>query len=120
MMENLSIPPLSSWQVFLEQQRREEYPLLKSQLAALEKLFSSSEPSTADFTRQIAKPSLDKLQQDPDLPIDEFRLWRTIDAVVRQLTNFNDRLAERLIEYQKVCTAGLFNAEMNRLSISQD
>lgn len=80
-MQNSDISAPGTWKTFVEEQAQEDYPLSKPQLSALEKLFSDPEASVTAIARQLAQPTLEKLQENPNAPVDEFRLWRTIEYV---------------------------------------
>jgi len=92
----------ADWQTFVEQRRQEKYLLEDEQLAALETFFANPDTSITDIAYQFAQQVLESLKQRSDNPIDCYILWQSINLAVRQLTAFNDRLVELVIEYQKI------------------
>ena len=92
----------TTWEEFIKLQENHETPITSEQLSALTKLFAEPNISASEIAMQITTPILKALEKEPDSPVDCFRLWRTIADAVKQLTNFNDRLVELVVEIQRV------------------
>jgi hypothetical protein len=89
----------STFQVFLQKQAAQQYPLDAQQLAAFETLFSDDSVPVSEIANQITTPYIKDGSTQPE---DIFFLWRTIFDAVEQLTGFNDKLVELVTEIQKV------------------
>ncbi|RDL38480.1 uncharacterized protein BP5553_02820 [Venustampulla echinocandica] len=90
------------WEDFIAAQEKEEYPVESIQLSALRKLFSDPTVPISQVALELATPILKELEKNPGKTVDCFRLWRTIEAAIKQLTDYNDKLVELVIEFQKV------------------
>jgi hypothetical protein len=90
------------WEFFIKAQLNHEAPIASEQLSALSNLFVEPKSSIPEIARQITAPILRALEKEPDAPVDCYRLWRTIADAVKDLTEFNDKLVELVVEIQKV------------------
>ena len=92
---------------FFAAQANAEYPLLRQQLAALEKLVTDPAVPACKVAQDICAPIIAARQRalaNPDHP-DEYGysiLWRTIADAIRDLTDQNDRLVNLVVEISKV------------------
>ncbi|OCK82276.1 hypothetical protein K432DRAFT_403048 [Lepidopterella palustris CBS 459.81] len=91
----------ATYQDFVAAQEKEEYPVASEQLSALKILFSDPTYPTSELAKQIAEPILKALEEKPTSPVDCFRIWRTIAAAIKQLTGYNHKLVELVVELQK-------------------
>ena|ERR1700744_804737 len=91
-----------SWNKFIKEQEIHDAPLASEQLSALSSLSLESNISVSEIARQITAPILKSLDRKPDSPVDCYRLWRTVADAVKELTDYNDKLVELVVEIQKV------------------
>jgi hypothetical protein len=88
-----------TFQVFLQEQVAQQYPINVQQLAAFETLFSNNAVPVPEISEQIMRPYVtDGLKEY----VDTFPLRRTIFDTIEQFTVFNDKLVELVTEIQKV------------------
>lgn len=96
----------TSWQDFMAAEEVMQYPLQPEQIGAFEFFFFDRTVSTSEIVRQISVPII-KAPQDQNLDakgLDTYRygsLWRTTGEAIRQLTQYNDRFVELVLELQK-------------------
>ncbi|KAI1846246.1 hypothetical protein JX266_007771 [Neoarthrinium moseri] len=97
----------TSYKGFMEEQKIMAGPPSPEQLSALESLFSNSKTSVSDVALNITRPYLRAIRESPSsrsTPAESqcSRIWRTINNAVKELTEFNDKLAELVFEIHQV------------------
>jgi hypothetical protein len=100
-----------TWQEFIADQEKEEYALIPEQLAAFKILFSEPTIPASEVAQQVAAPLLAQVKGPDDLP-NESVLWRTVAYGIMQLTEFNDRLFDFVVAFQKIKSTNFSFNEM--------
>jgi hypothetical protein len=91
-----------TYQDFLAAQEAEAHPTDLVQLSALQTLFSDPSANVSQIAQQAAAPILKALDETPGVPVYTSLFWRAVAAAVRDLPQYNDKLVEFVVEFQKV------------------
>lgn len=95
-----------SYQDFLSEQEKKKYSATPEELSALRILFADPSVPVSQVAQVITKPIIEenhRAKTNPEKPstYEYSIIWRTIADAVRQLTEYNDKLVELVVEIQK-------------------
>lgn len=96
----------TSWQDFMAAEEVKQYSMDPEQIAAFKTFFSDPTTPISEIARRISIPIIKALQeQNRDAKgLDTYRygaLWRAMGEAIRQLTEYNDRFVELVVELQR-------------------
>jgi len=101
--DNIGQPYARTYQEFIATHSRPEYKIGSVQLKALETMFSDPSVSVSEVVEAMVVPWVSAVErnEDPFPGNSGLRFWINIADAIRQLTEFNSKLAELVFELQK-------------------
>jgi hypothetical protein len=100
----------ATWQEFLAAQEKEEYCLEPDQVSALKTLFSDPNIPVSVVAKQFAAPWLRELEEQPGVPSNTPSvIWRTVADAIRELSEYNDKLVDLVVEMSKLPNDTLYS-----------
>ena len=100
----VSATPIT-WQEFIAAEEKEDYPLEPEQISALKTLFSDPNISVSEVAKQFTAPWKKEIDEHPGEHFPSYMpsiIWRTVANAIRQLSEYNDKLVELVVEISKI------------------
>ncbi|KAH8660004.1 hypothetical protein BX600DRAFT_52951 [Xylariales sp. PMI_506] len=91
----MTAPP---YRDFIAAQAQLKGPPVAEHLSALELLFDDSQTPVSEVAEKIKQPYFKAIQEGDPAQRQYARVWRTVSNAVKQLTDYNDKLADLVYE----------------------
>jgi len=101
--DNIGQPYARTYQEFIATHSRPEYKLEPEHLSALETLFSDPSVPVSEVIKVMVAPWMSAIERNEDPFPDDRGLWFWINIAdaIRQLTEFNSKFADLVLELHK-------------------